>query len=291
MKFTVHLTLKNLLSVVIGVCVVGLAFIPLHVAPNDVSKWNRLVWLFAVVGVLAILIQALLQSREDHQRDEKDRDRDKRQDSLDSNMAELLAQLRSGFPKAATEPIALESQPRPQHPDIDGEVYRLVMSPRSVAWPLVRDAYRLQGRPDDAVVDTDILVEMYLVNRDATKTHYVRDVRLSAEVNGKRVEFRRQPNLWADDFNNTEYEYGLREKQGDDVQLINQLSNTFPLALASGQPVEGWLRFMAKEINADKIAQGTVTVTAVDSLGNEQPINKVATDRERRGEIGLRRRR
>jgi hypothetical protein len=173
---------------------------------------------------------------------------------------------------------------------VDGEVYRLVMSPRSVAWELVRDIFRMKGRPDDAVVDTDILVEMYLVNRDSTKTRYVRDLRLSAEVSGKQVEFKRQNDLWADDFNDLEFEYGLKEAQGEDVEPIKQLSNTFPLPLAPEQPVEGWVRFMAKEINADKIAQGTVTLTVIDSLGNEYVISKAATDRERRGEIGLRRR-
>jgi hypothetical protein len=293
MKLTVYLTGKNFLSVIVGVCVVGLAFIPLHVAPADVPKWQWLVWLFAIVGVVAILIQAFVQSHEDRKRDEKDNERDRRQDNLDAQMAELLVQIQSGSPKASTEPITMESSETKvaNKAEIDGEVYRLVMSPRSIAWPLVRDVYRAQGRPDEAVIDTDILVEMYLVNQDANKTRYVREIRLSAEVNGKRVDFKRQDNLWADDFNDTEYEYGLKEKNFADAGPIKQLSNTFPLPLAPEQPVEGWVRFMAKEINADKITQGTITVTVVDSLGNEYPINKVAIDRERHGEIGLRRRR
>jgi hypothetical protein len=148
----------------------------------------------------------------------------------------------------------------------------------------------MKGREDEAVVDTDVLVEMYLVNSDTDKTRYVRDIKLSAEVNGKRVEFKRQDDLWADDFNNTEFEYGIKGDGFIDVERINQLSTRFPLALSPGQPVEGWLRFMAKEINADKIAQGTITITVIDSLGNEYPITKADPNRNRRGEIGLRRR-
>jgi hypothetical protein len=163
------------------------------------------------------------------------------------------------------------------------------MSPRSIAWPLVRDVYRIQGKPDAAVIDTDILVEMYVVNRDPEKTRYVRDVRLSAEVNGLRKEFKRQDDLKADNFNDKEYEYGLKEQSFSEVEPIASLSRTFPLALAPEQPIEGWLRFMAREINADKIVQGTIVIAVVDSLGNEYFINRVAADRERRGEIGLRR--
>jgi hypothetical protein len=182
-----------------------------------------------------------------------------------------------------------EPAPPETKPIIDGEVYRLVMSPRSIAWPLVRDVYRIQGKPDAAVIDTDILVEMYVVNRDPEKTRYVRDVRLSAEVNGLRKEFKRQDDLKADNFNDKEYEYGLKEQSFSEVEPIASLSRTFPLALAPEQPIEGWLRFMAREINADKIVQGTIVIAVVDSLGNEYFINRVAADRERRGEIGLRR--
>lgn len=174
--------------------------------------------------------------------------------------------------------------------DIDGEVYRLVTAARSVAWPLVRDLYRLKGREDEAVVDTDILVEMYLVNRDANKTRYVRDIKLSADVSGKRVEFERQDDLWADDFNEVEFEYGIKVNGFGDVERIDKLSEKFPLALSPGQPVEGWIRFMATAINADKIGQGTVTISVVDSVGNEYPITKAVLDRDRRAEVGLRRR-
>jgi hypothetical protein len=207
---------------------------------------------------------------------------------------EVLIAKHSALPQQEIKMLTQQSEPLAPDvakPVIDGEVYRLVMSPRSVAWELVRDLYRMKGRQDEAVVDTDILVEMYLVNRDSTKTRYVRDLRLSAEVNGKRVDFKRQDNLWADDFNNREFEYGLRAAQGEDVQPIDQLSDTFPLPLAPEQPVEGWVRFMAKEINADKIIQGTITLTVVDSVGNEYVISRAAIERERRGEIGLRRRR
>jgi hypothetical protein len=294
MKATIdlHLNWKNGFTVVASFCIVGLTVIPLFVPADQLAmvRWKAAVVCLMVLALVSLLAQSLIQSREDHLREAKDQERDKRQDSLDSQMAQLVTQLKSGAPKPTTESLALEAPTtKAEEAHIDGEIYRLVMSPRSIAWPLVRDMFRIQGRPDEAVVDTDILVEMYLVNQDADKTRYVREIWLSAEVNGHRVEFKRQDDLQAEDFNDKEFEYGLKDTQVPDVQPIHQLANKFPLALSPGQPVEGWVRFTAKEINADKIAQGTVTVTVVDSLGKEYPINKVTANRERRGEIGLRR--
>lgn len=274
------LTPKNACSGVTALSGGILTIIMGAVPAENLHNWKWLIIVLAAITVLVSLIQMFLASHEDRE--------------LSKKIEVLIAKHSPILPQQEVRPLEQkpESQPVPDSkPAIDGEIYRLATSPRSVAWQLVRDLYKMKGREDEAVVDTDILVEMYLVNRDATKTRYVREIRLSAEVNGKRVEFKRQPNLWADGFNDIEFEYGLKETQGEDVDPINQLSNTFPLPLAPEQPVEGWVRFMAKEINADKIVQGTVTVTVVDSLGNEYPITKAATDRERRGEVGLRRRR
>jgi hypothetical protein len=280
-----HLTVKNAclgMTIICGVIIATIAaVVP---APSlGLSPWKWIILVCAVLGIGAAIVLIFKQSSED-------RDLGKKIDRL---LADRGLSPETPLPAPTLVPLVSPLAPAlpPPAPNIDGEVYRLVTSPRSVAWPIVRDVFRLQGRPDDAVVDTDILVEMYLVNRDAVKKRYVRDIRLSAEVNSQRVEFKRQDNLWADDFNDVEFEYGLKEGQGDDVEPIKQLSDVFPLPLAPEQPVEGWLRFMAKEINADKITQGTVTLTITDSLGNEYPITKAATDRERRGEIGLRRRR
>ncbi len=47
------------------------------------------------------------------------------------------------------------------------------------------------------------------------------------------------------------------------------------------------VRFMASEINPEKIANGTIRLVVIDSVGNKYPIQKVPVGRERRGEIGL----
>jgi hypothetical protein len=276
-----HLNFKNACGLTAGVCVVLLTLITILVPLEQLATtpWRWVVIGLGALAIVGLALQMLKQSREDVDLSGK----------VDAILAargmspEMLTPTLTPTPPTASDVL-------PKTPDIDGEVYRLVTSPRSVAWPIVRDVFKLQGRADDAAVDTDILVEMYLVNRDSSKTRYVREIQLSAEVNGKRTEFKRQDNLWADDFNDTKFEYGLKEQQGAEVAPINQLSNKFPLRLEPEQPVEGRIRFMAKEINADKVADGTLLLTVIDSVGNEHPIIKAATDRQRRGEIGLRRR-
>jgi hypothetical protein len=271
------LTPKNVCSGVTALSGGILTIVMGAVPADNLHNWKWLIIGLAAITVIASLIQMFLASHED-------RELTKKIEVLIATHTTLPQQEVKSLTQQPEEPAPPETKPI-----IDGEVYRLVMSPRSIAWPLVRDVYRIQGKPDAAVIDTDILVEMYVVNRDPEKTRYVRDVRLSAEVNGLRKEFKRQDDLKADNFNDKEYEYGLKEQSFSEVEPIASLSRTFPLALAPEQPIEGWLRFMAREINADKIVQGTIVIAVVDSLGNEYFINRVAADRERRGEIGLRR--
>jgi hypothetical protein len=270
-------TPKNACSGVTALSGGALTVIMGAVSADKLHDWRWLIIILAIVTVLASLVQMILASREDQ--------------DLIKKIEVVIAQHKELLPQQEVRSVGElpESIPAKSSPVLDGEVYRLVMSPRSIAWPLVRDLYKVQGRPDEAVIDTDILVEMYLVNRD-TQTRYLRDIKLTADVNGKRVEFKRQDDLGADDFNGIDYEYGIKEGQGYEVKAINQLSNKFPMSLASGQPVEGWIRFMAKEINADKITEGTIVITIIDSFGDEYPISRVAQNQQRSGEIGLRRR-
>jgi hypothetical protein len=130
---------------------------------------------------------------------------------------------------------------------------------------------------------------MYVVNRSSDKTRYIRDMNLSAEVSGKEVQFKRQDDLLAHEFDDRQYEYGLRDREDtfrEEPQPLKRLYSQLPLALAPEQPAKGWVRFMATEINANKITQGTIKLTVIDSLGKEYSIHKVPMERERRGEIG-----
>jgi hypothetical protein len=90
---TIRLSWKNALSVVTGVCVVGLAFISLHVAPDKLKDWQVWVYALAIVGILCILLQAFLQSQEDHQRDEKAKERDAREKNIDATLLSIQVQM------------------------------------------------------------------------------------------------------------------------------------------------------------------------------------------------------
>jgi diguanylate cyclase (GGDEF)-like protein len=191
--------------------------------------------------------------------------------------------------QAAGEP---KTQPADAQSGIDGEVYRLVKSPRVMEWEFVKQIYKASGRKDDPVVDTDILVEMYLVNKSADRTRYIREMRLSAEIDGERIPFVRQPDLLAEAVGDAKFEYGMRDRLEtfqEPPRPLQQLGREFPLALAPEQPAEGWTRFMAKNINPDKVASGTIMLTVIDSVGTEYSIHKVPIERERRGEVSLRR--
>jgi hypothetical protein len=170
---------------------------------------------------------------------------------------------------------------------IDGELYRIAAVPRSVAWPILKDIFRIKGQAGDAKIDTDILVEMYLVNTTKAIKH-IRDLKLSVEIAGKRTPLERQPDLNADELNGMQFEYGLTPEGGDDAKQIKLLFPSLPVALAPEQPLEGWLRFLAKEANPDAIDSNTWQFLILDSVGNEYPLVKTA-NRELKGEIGLRR--
>ena len=273
-----------------------LAIIPLKVDPSRLGwlRWQVAIYVLSASAIASLFVQAMTQSKEDHKRDQKEIERDKRQESIESKIAGLSEQLKTGTPKPTiTEsavklevpPPVLEPEPPP---DIDGEVYRLVMSPRSMAWPIIRDVFKLQGRPDDAGVDTDILVDMYIVNQNLRNPEHLKDLRLSAEVNGKRINFECQDDLMAEPFGDHEYEYGLKTKDSQEIEPLKRLFDKLPIALQPRQPADGWVRFMARDINPEKIANDTIVLKVINSIGKEYVISKAAT-KQRKGEIHLRR--
>jgi hypothetical protein len=69
---TLHLTLKNFLSIVIGVCVVGLALIPLLVSPEQLGwpRWKIGICVIAFTTIVAICLQAVLQSTDEKEHSE-----------------------------------------------------------------------------------------------------------------------------------------------------------------------------------------------------------------------------
>ena len=180
----------------------------------------------------------------------------------------------------------------PTHPktdDIDGELYRLALVPRTAAWEILKAAFKMEGREDEAAIDCDVLVEMYLVNK-STKDKFVRELRLSSEIGGVRTNFAMQTDFKAKDMLNKQFEYSLdlgHDFYAPDVPL-DKLFTAVPFALSPQQPLEGWVRFFIRGINPDKIDRSSWQVTAVDSVGNEFPITQVGL-RKRDGEVSIRR--
>jgi hypothetical protein len=271
-----RLSLKNACGLIAGGCIVILAAITILVPTDQLAEplWRWIVFSLAVVAVITLAAQMVKQSHED-------RDLGKKLDGL------LVA--RGVLPDAPLSSAILASPAFPSvtQPDIDGEVYRIALSPRVVAWGIVKDIYRIQGRPDEAQIDCDVLVEMYLVNTSKTENRYVRDLRLTADLNGSTITLQRQNDLRAMDMSDKEFEYGIKEAKSD-TKPVKQLFSELPAVLAPMQPVEGWVRFLAEGINPDKVTDKSWRLSVVDSLGSEHPITK-ASQREKKGEVALRR--
>jgi hypothetical protein len=104
MTMTVHLSSKNMLSVIAGVFVVTLALIPLLVPADHLSwpMWKAAIIVCAAVAVFALLAQAVLQSQEDKARDEREKGRDARERERDGLLGEIRNQL-SGISQKSVE--------------------------------------------------------------------------------------------------------------------------------------------------------------------------------------------
>jgi hypothetical protein len=300
MEVTLHLTTKNLLSVIAGICVVLLAIIPLGVPADHLGwmRWQIAVLALAVVAVASLFWQACIQSREEHEAKGRERLRDERLGSIElqfkefstsANKAEVLS---GSIQVAEMEPTKESALPSisTETDVIDGAVYRIAINPRTPAWEILKGVYQMRGEKPH--VPCDVLVEMYLVNTSKTATAYIRDLVLSAEIAGQRVTLKCQQDFMAEDFNDQQWEYALKddEERFGEREPLKRLFSEMPITLGPKQPTpEGWVRFLATDINPDEITPKSWQLRVVDSLGNEHPINKAVLDRERKGEVGLRR--
>ena len=84
----------------VGVCVVALAFMSLHIEPDDLPKSQGWVWACAILAMGCIFVQGIIQYREDHERDNKEEQRDA-----------LLAQMSKALETAV--PVASSPSPPP----------------------------------------------------------------------------------------------------------------------------------------------------------------------------------
>jgi len=170
---------------------------------------------------------------------------------------------------------------------ITGELYQITTIPRTMSWEILRDAFKVHGK--EATVDCDVLVGLYVVNASSSD-RFIREVRLSAEVDHNRINFEMQRDLRAQDMDHKKYEYAIESEDfyGQEKPLKQFLTSEQLLRLTPQEPAEGWVRFLAKDINPDKLDRNTWQVRVVTSVGREYTITKVS-DSAKLQKIGLRR--
>lgn len=107
MKVTFHLSSKNICTVVAGVCVTVLAFIPLAVPPDHWSwvRWKVTVIVCTVAAVFALIYQALAQSKEDADRQDREHERDTALAGLQKSLASGSVQGVSNASNAITRSL------------------------------------------------------------------------------------------------------------------------------------------------------------------------------------------
>ena len=83
---TLYFTSKNFSSMLTGVCVIGLALIPLFVTPSDLSAliWRVLIVILTLTGLVTIVAQNSLQAKDEEEMQIRQEKRDAQiQASLD----------------------------------------------------------------------------------------------------------------------------------------------------------------------------------------------------------------
>ena len=158
---------------------------------------------------------------------------------------------------------------------------------------LARDLYRAVGRLDEFLIDVDVLVEMYVVNGSNAK-HYLRDFQATVIVDGKEITLVRQSDFHAWEYNNRPHEYCLDFNETGNMfdrshlEALRPLYDALPVELESRKPLEGWVHFIAKDVDPEKLNNNhSYRFTFKDSLGKEWPISK-SSSAKRRGEVSVR---
>lgn len=172
---------------------------------------------------------------------------------------------------------------------IEGEVYRVAFNPKSPMYEFTKSVFTVAGG-EQPPIDTDVLVELYIVNT-SKKSVFIRDFTFSMEVDGQMNALERRDDLLAEEFQGVPYEYALNRSGHDlnvDLEGLTNLSSAIHSEMKPGEPLEGWIRFLAKNIIPDKLNANSIRVGIVDSLGTVHPIRK-KSEKSRGGVITVRR--
>jgi hypothetical protein len=282
-KIEINLTAKNSLYATAGIAMLLEAVIPFIVSADDLktTRWHWIVVVIAVVGGLALIVQVLLQSRDDYKRDEQFDQILKRAESGQAERADI-AETKIDLPSA---PLEAKS--------VDSEIYRVVTGAKHAVAGMVRELYQMQNRLDEFKMDADILIELYAVNTSG-KRLFLRNFTGAVELDGKSHPMIRQNDFYAWDFSNSKYEYCLNMKEDghtldrSSLVTLTPAISSLPLELEDRKPIEGWVHFVVKDVDPETLSKnGNYKFTFVDSLGAEIPMTKASTTK-RRGEVEVR---
>ena len=144
------------------------------------------------------------------------------------------------------------------------------------AFKLLVGKYVAEGkRPEEATTDCDLLIELYVVNKN-TKKIYIRDFAAWMEIAGVWQRLKLDENFDVDDLWSGQVEYGLEPKDGstspEEPSSLPDLLKYRKADLQPGEPIEGWLKFTAIGINPQ--IKYPLRVAVIDSLGTEHHIDK-----------------
>ncbi len=285
MRLEFHLTLKNCLSGVVGVCVVLLAVIPLFVPADHLGwlRWKTAIVALAAGAIVALFFQIAIQSHEDHQREAKEKQRDERDQRLETFLAKYTP----------TPPVQIQS-PLAAATDTEDELYIELYQPTFVypkvgdlAFKLLEGKYLASGKKaEDAVTECDFVVELYIVNKSAKKVH-VREFAAWMEIAGEWRKLHLDDDFQVDDLWAGSVEYGLETKNtgiAEEPVELPRLVAKRNAEIRPGEPIEGWLKFTVPDINPNR--EYPIRIAVIDSIGKEHYVDK-AVKKER--QIGLRR--
>lgn len=235
-----HLSRKNLLSVVIGVCVFGLATIPLKVAPEHLSwlRWQLCIYAFGGVGIVAIFVQALLQSKEDVRRDERE---DKRDEKLELIYTHFL----KGEP-VGVEVVSVKAQPDAHAPIVGTAellAVRLDLSDLHIGndWQFSAD-FGVFVRMWVGVTDKPRTIKGFVIEIRTLKDGKVQEPAAYAAVSERSVG----DHLYRYKYATTNsYGYAIEEEEREEMpDLMPKLED----ALQPDTGKDGWARFEMKGI-------------------------------------------
>jgi hypothetical protein len=91
---SLYLNAKNTFNIVLGVCVVCLAAIPLLVPTDELSwmRWKIIAGIIFVVAIVTFIVQGFSQSSEDAQRERREQERDKNFELVVNQLTEQTEQ-------------------------------------------------------------------------------------------------------------------------------------------------------------------------------------------------------